>query len=90
MCAIYLQKLASAISDTGKAVLPEHLYLVADCLSSTGEFVALSANGLARQRKQTSVSSPFTQACFSVSLFQFIHDILVFFWEVGRDYPSFY
>ncbi|KAK1374781.1 DNA-directed RNA polymerase [Heracleum sosnowskyi] len=62
---IFISKLASAISDTGKAVLPEHLYLVADCLSSTGEFVALSANGLARQRKQTSVSSPFTQACFS-------------------------
>ncbi|WOG90280.1 hypothetical protein DCAR_0209523 [Daucus carota subsp. sativus] len=61
----FINKLASAISDTGKAVLPEHLYLVADCLSCTGEFVALSANGLARQRKQTSVSSPFTQACFS-------------------------
>ncbi|XP_074331171.1 DNA-directed RNA polymerase IV subunit 1 isoform X2 [Apium graveolens] len=61
----FISKLASAISDTGRAVLPEHLYLVADCLSSTGEFVALSANGLARQRKHTSVSSPFMQACFS-------------------------
>ncbi|KAL8114539.1 DNA-directed RNA polymerase IV subunit 1-like isoform X2 [Apium graveolens] len=63
--AQFLNKLASAVSDTGKAVLPEHLLLIADCLSFTGEFVALSASGLARQRKQTEVSSPFTQACFS-------------------------
>lgn len=62
---LFLSKLESAISDTGKTILPEHLLLVSDCLSSTGEYVALSANGLARQRKQTSVSSPFTQACFS-------------------------
>ncbi|XP_017236030.1 DNA-directed RNA polymerase IV subunit 1 isoform X1 [Daucus carota subsp. sativus] len=61
----FLSKLASALSDTGKAVLPEHSILIADCLSLTGEFVALSASGLARQRKQTAVSSPFTQACFS-------------------------
>lgn len=86
-----MQKLASAISDTGRAVLPEHLYLVADCLSSTGEFVALSANGLARQRKHTSVSSPFMQACFSVSSFQLMHDslvILLYYYNILYSYTS--
>ncbi|KAA8522336.1 hypothetical protein F0562_013303 [Nyssa sinensis] len=61
----FLSSLKSAISDTGKTILPEHLLLAADCLSATGEFVALNAKGLAQQRKHTSVSSPFTQACFS-------------------------
>ncbi|XP_059661700.1 DNA-directed RNA polymerase IV subunit 1 [Cornus florida] len=61
----FLSNLKIAISDTGKCILSEHLLLAADCLSATGEFVALNAKGLAQQRKQTSVSSPFTQACFS-------------------------
>ncbi|XAR55026.1 DNA-directed RNA polymerase [Bertholletia excelsa] len=61
----FLDDLKSAISDMGKIILPEHLQLVADCLSSTGEFVSLNAKGLTVQRKQTSVSSPFTLACFS-------------------------
>ncbi|GFS33264.1 nuclear RNA polymerase D1A [Actinidia rufa] len=60
-----IDRLKSAISDTGKTILPEHLLLAADCLSSTGEFVALNAKGLADQRKRMSVSAPFTQACFS-------------------------
>ncbi|KAK6935319.1 RNA polymerase Rpb1, domain 1, partial [Dillenia turbinata] len=59
----FLGSLNCAISDTGKSILPQHLLLAADCLSATGEFVALSARGLARQREQTSVSSPFIQAC---------------------------
>ncbi|PSR91523.1 DNA-directed RNA polymerase IV subunit like [Actinidia chinensis var. chinensis] len=61
----FLTRLKFAISDTGKTILPEHLLLAADCLSSTGEFVALNAKGLADQRKRMSVSAPFTQACFS-------------------------
>lgn len=61
----FLSSLNSAISDTGKTILPEHLVLTADCLSATGEFVALNAKGLAQQRKETAVSSPFLQACFS-------------------------
>lgn len=61
----FLSSLNSAISDTGKKMLPEHLVLTADCLSATGEFVALNAKGLAQQRKETAVSSPFLQACFS-------------------------
>lgn len=63
-----MQTLTSAISDIGKPTLPEHLLLTADCLSATGEFVALNVKGLAEQRKRTSVSSPFMQACFAVRL----------------------
>lgn len=62
-----MQNLDSAISDVGKTILPEHLLLIANCLSATGEFVGLSSRGLAQQRKHASVVSPFTQACFSVS-----------------------
>ncbi|KAI3501223.1 hypothetical protein L1887_29087 [Cichorium endivia] len=61
----FLSTLKSAIVDTGKSILPEHLALAADCLSATGEFVPINAKGLSIQRKQMSASSPFTQACFS-------------------------
>ncbi|KAJ9549787.1 hypothetical protein OSB04_022330 [Centaurea solstitialis] len=61
----FLSTLKSAISDTGKNILPEHLALAADCLSATGEFVPINAKGLMLQRKQASISAPFTQACFS-------------------------
>ncbi|CAA2957319.1 DNA-directed RNA polymerase IV subunit 1 isoform X1 [Olea europaea subsp. europaea] len=60
----FVDSLNSAICDTGKTILPEHLIVTANCLSATGEFVALNAKGLAEQRKETSVSSPFSQACF--------------------------
>ncbi|RVX09056.1 DNA-directed RNA polymerase IV subunit 1 [Vitis vinifera] len=63
----FLNSLKSAISDIGKTVLPEHLLLVASCLSATGEFVGLNAKGMARQKELTSISSPFMQGCFSVS-----------------------
>ena len=62
----HIQSLKSAISDIGKTVLPEHLLLVASCLSATGEFVGLNAKGMARQKELASISSPFMQACFSV------------------------
>ncbi|KVH95462.1 Aspartate decarboxylase-like domain-containing protein [Cynara cardunculus var. scolymus] len=61
----FLSTMKSAISDTGKNILPEHLALAADCLSATGEFVPINAKGLSLQRKQVSISAPFTQACFS-------------------------
>ncbi|CAI9093919.1 OLC1v1029529C3 [Oldenlandia corymbosa var. corymbosa] len=61
----FISSLHTAICDIGKTVLPEHLVLTADTLSTTGEFVALNAKGLTQQRKVTSVSSPFVQACFS-------------------------
>ncbi|KAF8095702.1 hypothetical protein N665_0325s0005 [Sinapis alba] len=63
--SIFLADLESAVSDTGKGMLREHLLLVADCLSVTGEFVALSAKGWSKQRQAESTPAPFTQACFS-------------------------
>jgi len=54
------------VSDTGKEILREHLLLVADSLSVTGEFVALNAKGWSKQRQVESTPAPFTQACFSV------------------------
>lgn len=54
------------MSDTGKTILKEHLLLVADSLSVTGEFVALNAKGWSKQRQVESTPAPFTQACFSV------------------------
>ncbi|KAK1586944.1 hypothetical protein Q3G72_007867 [Acer saccharum] len=61
----FLNDLESAISDTGKTILPEHLLILANSLSYTGEFVGLNAKGLAKQRGNASISSPFMQACFS-------------------------
>ncbi|XP_055821431.1 DNA-directed RNA polymerase IV subunit 1 [Solanum dulcamara] len=61
----FLCKLHSAVSETGKKILPEHLVLAADSLTATGEFVPLSAKGLTLQRKAAGVVSPFMQACFS-------------------------
>ncbi|KAL8253727.1 hypothetical protein R6Q59_031948 [Mikania micrantha] len=61
----FLCTLKSAIEDTGKSILPQHLALAADCLSVAGEFAPLNAKGLSLQRKQASVSAPFSQACFS-------------------------
>lgn len=60
----FVNNLDAAISDTGKSILPEHLVVAANCLSVTGEFVPLNPRGLALQRKETNVTSPFSQACF--------------------------
>ncbi|XP_010533721.1 PREDICTED: DNA-directed RNA polymerase IV subunit 1 isoform X2 [Tarenaya hassleriana] len=62
---VFLANLESAISDTGKTILPQHLILAADALSVSGEFVGLNAKGWAKQRQISSAPSPFTQACFS-------------------------
>ncbi|OMP09641.1 RNA polymerase, alpha subunit [Corchorus olitorius] len=61
----FLNNLKSAISDTGKTILNEHLLLVANCLSATGEFVGLNSKGVRQQREHASVYSPFMQACLS-------------------------
>lgn len=61
----FLENLRCAATDMGKTFLPEHLILLADCLSVTGEFVGLSAKGIARQKAHVSVSSPFMLACFT-------------------------
>ncbi|KFK40548.1 nuclear rna polymerase d1a [Arabis alpina] len=63
--SVFLANLESAVSDTGKTILREHLLLAADCLSVTGEFVALNAKGWNKQRQVESTDAPFTQACFS-------------------------
>ncbi|AAG12662.1 RNA polymerase IIA largest subunit, putative; 12353-6556 [Arabidopsis thaliana] len=63
--SIFVANLESAVSDTGKEILREHLLLVADSLSVTGEFVALNAKGWSKQRQVESTPAPFTQACFS-------------------------
>ncbi|XP_023643709.1 DNA-directed RNA polymerase IV subunit 1 [Capsella rubella] len=63
--SIFVANLESAVSDTGKTILREHLLLAADSLSITGEFVALNAKGWSKQRQVESTPAPFTQACFS-------------------------
>ncbi|KAK4435256.1 DNA-directed RNA polymerase IV subunit [Sesamum alatum] len=60
----FVNSLHSAISDTGKTILPEHLFVTANCLSATGEFVPLNAKGLSHQRREANIHSPFSQACF--------------------------
>ncbi|XP_057524098.1 DNA-directed RNA polymerase IV subunit 1 [Amaranthus tricolor] len=60
----FLENLKSSVTDIGKTILPEHLILVANSLSVTGEFVGLSSKGIARQKAHVSVSSPFMLACF--------------------------
>lgn len=81
-----MQSLESAISDTGKTVLPKHLLLAASCLSASGEFVGLNSKGLARQRQHASVSSPFVQACFSVSFHIFYYGQMLLY----EDYAQLY
>ncbi|CAA0820535.1 DNA-directed RNA polymerase IV subunit 1 [Striga hermonthica] len=61
----FVKDLHTAIDDTGKTILPEHLTVTANCLSASGEFVPLSAKGLSNQRKEANIHSPFAQACFS-------------------------
>ncbi|KAK4486433.1 hypothetical protein RD792_009108 [Penstemon davidsonii] len=61
----FVNTLHSATSDIGRTILPEHLVVTANCLSVTGQFVPLHANGLAHQRKEANVHSPFMQACAS-------------------------
>lgn len=61
----FLGGLKSATSDVGRTMHQEHLLILADCLSVTGEFHGLNAKGLKYQRDQTSISTPFSQACFS-------------------------
>ncbi|KAI4343277.1 hypothetical protein MLD38_027804 [Melastoma candidum] len=41
----FLNIMQSAVSDTGKSILREHMVLLADSLSETGEFVPLNAKG---------------------------------------------
>lgn len=69
-----LQSLKSTISDIGRNIHLEHLLLVSDSLSVTGEFHGLTAKALKQQKAHLSISAPFAEACFSVR-----HFFLLFF-----------
>jgi DNA-directed RNA polymerase-4 subunit 1 len=62
-----VQSLRSKTDDIGKNIHREHLLVVADSLSVSGQFHGLSSQGLKQQRTRLSISSPFSEACFSVS-----------------------
>lgn len=71
-CILFnLQSLKSVTADIGRDIHKRHLFMAADCLSVTGEFHGLSTKGLRQQRNDMSISSPFAQACLSVSAFFF-------------------
>lgn len=61
----FLKVLKFALSDVGRSMHQEHLLILADRLSVTGEFHGLNAKGMKCQRDQISISAPFSQACFS-------------------------
>ncbi|CAN6485010.1 unnamed protein product [Victoria cruziana] len=61
----FVNNMKSVICDLGKIIHEEHLFVTADCLSVTGEFHGLNGKGIKQQRDQMSISSPFSQACFS-------------------------
>ncbi|XP_068634457.1 DNA-directed RNA polymerase IV subunit 1 isoform X2 [Aristolochia californica] len=68
----FFRTMKSTISDIGRNICQDHLLLIADCLSVTGEFHGLNAKGIEKQMDQMAISSPFMQACFSNPSKQFI------------------
>ncbi|BBN04561.1 protein MpNRPD1 [Marchantia polymorpha subsp. ruderalis] len=58
------RRLRSATKDMGKPVREEHLFLVADALTHSGEVAGLSLAGYRDHCVQLSMSTPFTQASF--------------------------
>lgn len=79
-----MQGLNSAISEIGKRIVPEHLVLTADYLTSTGEFTALNSKGLADQRKANGLYAPFSQACLKVIV---AHSLKLFLLQNFRLFP---
>uniref|UniRef100_A0A0D9W8E5 DNA-directed RNA polymerase n=1 Tax=Leersia perrieri TaxID=77586 RepID=A0A0D9W8E5_9ORYZ len=59
------KSLRSTTDAIGKNIRQQHLLVVADCLSVSGQFHGLSSQGLKQQRTWLSISSPFSEACFS-------------------------
>jgi hypothetical protein len=47
--------------------------------------VGLNAKGMARQRKHASVSSPFVQACFSVSLCIYVSNQMLHIFSCNNE-----
>ncbi|KAF8702518.1 hypothetical protein HU200_032899 [Digitaria exilis] len=69
----FVDSLKSVTADIGRNIRREHLLVVADSLSVTGQFHALSSHGLKQHHTQFSISSPFSEACFSRPAQSFIN-----------------
>ncbi|XP_037488203.1 DNA-directed RNA polymerase IV subunit 1-like [Triticum dicoccoides] len=69
----FVESLRSKTDDIGRNIRREHLLVVANCLSVSGQFHGLSSQGLKQQRTRLSISSPFSEACFSRPAHTFIN-----------------
>ncbi|KAM0862543.1 hypothetical protein ACQ4PT_045198 [Festuca glaucescens] len=69
----FVESLRSTTDDIGKNIRRKHLLVVADSLSVSGQFHGLSSQGLKQQRTRLSISSPFSEACFSRPAQSFIN-----------------
>ncbi|XP_066348973.1 DNA-directed RNA polymerase IV subunit 1-like isoform X2 [Miscanthus floridulus] len=69
----FVESLKSATTDIGRNIRREHLLVIADSMSVTGQFHAISSQGLKQQRTRLSISSPFSEACFSRPAQSFIN-----------------
>ncbi|XP_062184129.1 DNA-directed RNA polymerase IV subunit 1 isoform X2 [Phragmites australis] len=69
----FVESLRSTTADIGRNIRREHLLIVADGLSVSGQFHALSSHGLKQLRNRLSISSPFSEACFSRPAQSFIN-----------------
>uniref|UniRef100_A0A0D9UXT2 DNA-directed RNA polymerase subunit n=1 Tax=Leersia perrieri TaxID=77586 RepID=A0A0D9UXT2_9ORYZ len=69
----FVESLRSTTDAIGKNIRRQHLLVVADCLCVSGQFHGLSSQGLKQQRTWLSISSPFSEACFSRPAHSFIN-----------------
>uniref|UniRef100_J3M0K5 DNA-directed RNA polymerase subunit n=1 Tax=Oryza brachyantha TaxID=4533 RepID=J3M0K5_ORYBR len=69
----FVESLRSTTDAIGRNIRRQHLLVVADCLSVSGQFHGLSSQGLKQQRTSLSISSPFSEACFSRPAHSFIN-----------------
>lgn len=73
------------MSDTGRKVHQEHLRVVADRLSVTGQFSGLSRKGLKLKNP-----TPFNQAAFSVSIICVVIYIVWFMHQISKSWVCFF
>ncbi|XP_015696685.1 DNA-directed RNA polymerase IV subunit 1-like [Oryza brachyantha] len=69
----FVESLRSTTDAIGRNIRRQHLLVVADCLSVSGQFHGLTSQGLKHQRTSLSISSPFSEACFSRPAHSFIN-----------------
>ncbi|XP_052151372.1 DNA-directed RNA polymerase IV subunit 1-like isoform X2 [Oryza glaberrima] len=69
----FVESLRYTTDAIGRNIHRQHLLVVADCLSVSGQFHGLSSQGLKQQRTWLSISSPFSEACFSRPAHSFIN-----------------